>query len=371
MKTFEYYPQADSIYYLVPKMWPIKDGRHIFRPTARKNVITTKAFFYHSNYPLIGGILKGWMPMFPLVLMRQSPDIVLSISEPNLLSTLYEGLCCKIFGVRHIVFTWENIAYETKFKGLQGVIQKLVVKLNFIFCEGVVCGSQRAFKVMRPLTGKLMAVMPAMGLDIDFFKRDYSKKSFNGIDLKDYIVFGFAGVVAYRKGVHLIVKAFKEVSEIVPNVRLILAGPGEGEYEQMIDSMIEELKLKDLIIRILWLDRDGVRELCNSSDIFVYPSIPYGGWEDQLPYSVQEASSMELPVISTNSGSISEILIDGETGILVKSYDDHRDLKEAMETLAKDKEKRISMGQAGRRLISNNYSQQVVAGKFYDFFKQL
>ena len=42
-----------------------------------------------------------------------------------------------------------------------------------------------------------------------------------------------------------------------------------------------------------------------------------------------------------------------------------------METLAKDKEKRISMGQAGRRLISNNYSQQVVAGKFYDFFKQL
>ncbi|MBI2065379.1 MAG: glycosyltransferase [Candidatus Yanofskybacteria bacterium] len=371
MKTFEYYPQPDNIYYLVPRMWPIKGGKHIFRPSPRKNVITVGAFFSHSNYPLIGGVLKGWMPMFPWILIKQRPDIVLSISEPNLLSTLYEGLFSRILGIKHIVFTWENVAYETKFKGLRGMIQKLIVRLNFMFCEGVVCGSRRALEIMRQLTDKPTAVMPAMGLDVDYFKRDYSKKSFRGMDLRDYIVFGFAGVVAQRKGVHLIIRAFKEISETIPNVRLILAGPGEGEYGLMIDSMIDELKLKDLVIRIPWLDRDGVWELCNSSDVFVYPSIPYGGWEDQLPYSVQEASSMELPVISTNSGSISEILIDGETGILVKSYEDHRDLKDAMEMLAKDKEKRISMGQAGRRLITDNYSQKVVAGKFYDFFQKI
>lgn len=191
------------------------------------------------------------------------------------------------------------------------------------------------------------------------------------MDLKEYIVFGFAGVVGHRKGVHLIVRAFKEVSEIMPNVRLILAGLGEGAYGSMIDSMINNFGLKDLIIRIPWLDRNGVRELCNSSDIYLYPSIPYGGWEDQLPYAIQEASSMELPIVSTNSGSITEIVIDGKTGILIKSYDSHTDLKEAMIMLANDKQKRISMGMAGRQFISDNYSHAIVANKYYKFFSNI
>ena len=368
MKTFSYYPNAGKVHFLVPKLWPIKEGRYIFKPTPNKNVHTAKAFFYHSNYPLIGGILKGWMPVFPLILIRQWPDIVFSISELNLLTTLYEGIFAKLFRVKHIIFTWENVDYETKFKGLRGAIQKFIIRLNLLLCDGVVCGSHRAKKVMSLLTHKPTVVIPAMGLDTDFFKRDYSKKSFKGTDLKDYIVFGFAGMIGYRKGAHLIIKAFKEISETMPNARLILAGFGEGEYGEMIDSMIVELGLKNLVIRIPWLDREGVRELCNSSDIYLYPSIPYGGWEDQLPYSIQEASAMELPVISTTSGSITEIVLDGKTGILIKSYDDHKELKEAMAVLAKDKEKRISMGMAGREFVCKNYSQPVVAKKFYEFF---
>ncbi|OGN33070.1 MAG: hypothetical protein A3F98_02975 [Candidatus Yanofskybacteria bacterium RIFCSPLOWO2_12_FULL_41_8] len=103
----------------------------------------------------------------------------------------------------------------------------------------------------------------------------------------------------------------------------------------------------------------------------MYPSIPYGGWEDQLPYSIQEASSMELPVISTTSGSITEIVLDGKTGILIKSYDDHKELKEAMALLANDEQKRISMGRAGREFVHNAYGYQVVSTKFYNFFHSL
>ena len=234
MKTFSGYPRTDDIHFLVPERWPIKGGRYVFKPTPGKNVHTTKAFFHHSNYPLIGGILKGWMPMFPFILREQKPDIILSISEPNLLTTLYECIFAKLFGAKFIVFTWENVSYESKFKGLRGAIQKFVINLNMALCDGVVCGSIRAEKVMKSITDKPMVVIPAMGLDTDFFKRDYSKKSFKGIDLKDYVVFGFAGMVAHRKGVHLIIRAFKEISETIPNVRLILAGLGEGEYGLMI-----------------------------------------------------------------------------------------------------------------------------------------
>ena len=76
---------------------------------------------------------------------------------------------------------------------------------------------------------------------------------------------------------------------------------------------------------------------------------------------------MELPIITTQSGSISEVVLNGKTGILIKP-DDHTALKEAMLALANDKEKRISMGKAGREFVKNNYSHEIIAGKFHKFF---
>src|SRR3990167_11033609 len=75
MKTFSGYPRTDDIHFLVPERWPIKGGRYVFKPTPGKNLHTTKVFFHHSNYPLIGGILKGWMPIFPFIFREKKPDI--------------------------------------------------------------------------------------------------------------------------------------------------------------------------------------------------------------------------------------------------------------------------------------------------------
>lgn len=368
IKTFDYYPDRDGVYFLVPDMWPFKGGKYVMRPPKKENIRTAKAFFYHSNYPVIGGIFKGWMPIFPVVLIKQKPDIVFSVSEPNLLTATYQGIFSKLLGVKLIMFTWENVPYKSKFEGLKGIVQQIIVKLNLFLCDGLICGSHKANQAMKLLINKPMAVISLSGVDTDFFKRDYAKKVFQGRDLKNFVVFSFAGAIAYRKGVHLIVKAFEELSQTTANVCLIIAGIDEGEYGKKIDSMIKESGLGGSIIRVPWLDREGVKELFNSSDIFVYPSIPHGGWEEQLAYSIQEASSMELPIVTTASGSISEVVLDGKTGIIVKSYDDYFELKKAMEILADDKQKRVSMGKAGREFICDTYSHKAVATKFYKFF---
>lgn len=366
LKTFDYYPGV--INFLVPKIWPLKGGKYIYRAPKKDNVLTTKAFFTHSNYPVIGGILKGWMPVFPFVLIRQKPDVVFSASEPNLLTTLYQGIFTKVYGAKHIIFTWENVPYENKFKGLKGAIQRFIVRLNLIFCDGLVCGSSRAQKMVNSLTDKPTAIIPLSGIDTDFFTRDYSKKSFQGLDYRDSTVFSFAGAIGYRKGVHLIIKAFEELSKEMSNARLLIVG--SGDYDQEISSLIKKSGLENLIVRVPWLDREPLKELYNASDVFLYPSIPYAGWEEQFGYSLAEAASMELPVIATESGSIADIVLEGKTGILIKP-DDTPALKEAMAKLADDKEKRISMGKAGRQFISENYSQKIVASKYYKFFQSL
>ena len=294
--------------------------------------------------------------------------MVFSASEPNLLTTLYQGFFSKLFGAKHVIFTWENVSYESKFTGLRGAIQKLIIKLNILLCDGLICGTVKTQKIMSSLTDKPTAVIPLSGIDTEFLLHDYSKKSFRGMDFSNNIVFSFVGAIGYRKGVHLIIKAFEEVSKTVTNARLLIVG--SGDYDQEIDMMIKKVGLSNVIIRFPWIDRDEVREILNSSDVFLYPSIPYGGWEEQFGYSLLEASSMELPLITTESGSISEVVLDGKTGILIKP-DDMDALKEAMILLANDKEKRILIGKAGREFVKNNYSHEIIAKKFYKFFNNI
>jgi len=64
--TFKFYPPKGRTFFLLPKIWKAKGGKVVFNSPEAENVFTTKAFFYHSHYPLIGGLLKGWMPSFPL-----------------------------------------------------------------------------------------------------------------------------------------------------------------------------------------------------------------------------------------------------------------------------------------------------------------
>src|SRR3989338_1343836 len=313
LKTFDYYPEVDKVFFLLPKTWKAKGGKLKFSPPHKDNIYTTNAYFFHSNYPIVGGILKGWMPSFPLVLfkIRKKIDIVYSPSEPILLTTLYQGFWTKFFGKKHIIFTWENILYEDKFHGLNGFIKKLILRLNLGLCDGVICGNQKAesiIKNLKPITYNLKTtVIPMSGVDTDFFRREDISKKIEDIDLNGKIVFNFSGAIGYRKGLDTILKAFKKVLIEIPNAHLLIVG--SGEYENKMAELVGELGLKNNITRIGWLNSDNLKKAFNVSDIFLYPSLSYGGWEEQFGYSMAEASLMELPVISSKTGSIDEVVM--------------------------------------------------------------
>ena len=70
LNTFNFYPEKEKIFFLLPKVWKIKNGQVVYNAPKRANIFTANAYFYHSNYPLIGGLLKGWMPGFFTFLVR-------------------------------------------------------------------------------------------------------------------------------------------------------------------------------------------------------------------------------------------------------------------------------------------------------------
>ena len=227
--TFNFYPKTDNIFFLLPKQWRARGGSVVFNASSGNNIFTTNTFFYHSRYPLVRGLLKGWMPAFPLILWKlkrtQQVSLVYSCSEPTLLSTLYNGIWAKLLGVKHVPFTWENIPY--RFGGPKGLFRKLILWLNFLFADGVICGNEKGRQIYHPLTKKPLVVVPLFGLDFIFFTPGKSSRIFNNYDLTDKLVFTFAGAVAYRKGVHHIINALRAVVAEFPKACLIIAGNDE------------------------------------------------------------------------------------------------------------------------------------------------
>ena len=96
--------------------------------------------------------------------------------------------------------------------------------------------------------------------------------------------------------------------------------------------------------------RNDVPELLNCSDIFVLSSTKEG-----LPLSIIEAMSAGLPVIATNVGGNSELVINGETGYLISSGD-VRLLAVFLDRLIKDESLRTLMGSNGRTTYLENFS---------------
>ncbi len=353
-----------NAYFILPKVWKIKKGKAQYHTKPKPNILTTRAFFYHSDYPIIGGLLKGWMPAFPLLLWRLKREhdvrLVFEAHEPTLLTTLYHGLFTKILGLKHVVFSWENIPFERKFSGVKGVVHRLILQANLALADGVVCGNQRCLDIFRSLTRKPLALIPLAGLDPQQFHLSAPRP------VRSEVTFVFAGAIDYRKGLHILLPAFKQLLGAVPQARLIIVG--SGTYEAQVEALIDELSLA--VTRISWADHAALIGILAKSDVFVYPSIAHGGWEEQFGYSMAEASLLELPVIATRSGSIAEVVRDGTTGILVEPGSVEQ-LVDALRTLALDPALRRRYGSAGRQFIEHEFSNAVVGSRFTVFFNSL
>lgn len=366
--TFRHWPEAGGVLFLLPRRWKAKGGLVVFTPPTDANVAVTDAYFTHSHYPVIGGLLKGFMPGFigHLWRNRKHTDVVYSCSEPMLLTTLFQAVWSKMLGKKHVCFSWENIDYATKFHGLSRFIHRVLVRLNLALSDGLVCGNLAGAEIHRQYTSHPIAIIPMNGVDSELFHRQELAE--RPTHLSDAVVYTFVGAIGYRKGIHRFLEALPEVIRDVPNAHVIIAG--SGEYQKQINTLIDELKLRDRVTLFSWVDHKELIRLLSISDIFMYPSIPHGGWAEQFGYSMAEASLMELPVISTHSGSIADVVVDEETGILVPP-DDASALATAMVRLGSDSELRKKMGMTGRKYISDRFSHEAIAWKFHAFFRSL
>ncbi len=374
-EVFESYPEKENLYFILPSNWKEKGGKVLYKIFKKSgfNIYNSHAFFFHSNYPVVGGLFKGWMPFFVFrfawLKFTKGIDILYTTGEPNLLGTLYNAIWAKIFGVKHMFNFWENIPYEQKDKGLKLFFKKLIIKANIALSDGALCGMKKAEEILRTFSKDIIiGRFLHAGFNEDRFRPGLDPKLRKDLGLENKFIFLFVGALGYRKGIHVAMEAFSELKKEFNNLHFIIVG--SGEYEENLKTKTKSLGLENSMTYIPWMSNKDLPQVFCSADVFLYPSLPHKGWEEQFGYSIAEASLCGLPVISTKTGGIDEVLVDGKTGILTEPSN-MSDLKMAMEKTILDSELRKDMGINGRRFIVENYSNKIIAKKIFNLFKQV
>jgi len=162
------------------------------------------------------------------------------------------------------------------------------------------------------------------------------------------------------KGHKYLIKAVAILQERGLDLELWLAG--QGGLEEELREQREALNLSNRIIFLGMLPHQRLMDLYRRGevDIVALPSVDLGGGEyEGVPVSLIEAMSYRVPVVSTTTGGIPELL-GGGAGIMVPPADPTA-LAEAIGRLIQDPELREQQGEAGRERVEERFSLEKVA----------
>ena len=76
---------------------------------------------------------------------------------------------------------------------------------------------------------------------------------------------------------------------------------------------------------------------------------------DLAPLSLKEAQLMKKPVVATNVGGNSEMMVDGKTGFLVEKGDPNQ-LVDKLSLLIEDEKLAKKMGDSGRKFVEETFN---------------
>ena len=219
-----------------------------------------------------------------------------------------------------------------------------------------------------PMPPERVITLPC-GIDTTLF----SPERVNGAGVRaefgygpEIVVVGFVGRFSLGKGQEELLEAADLVRGQRPRVRFLVVGEasrGEEEFEQHIRRMHASLRLEG-VMTLTGFRRD-IPEVMSSFDVLAFPS-----HAEAFGLVLTEAMAMERPVVASNSDGVLDIVVGGETGLLVPPKDPRR-LAEGLIRLVDDPALRMRMGKAGRLRVLDLFDQRKQAERIEEIYTSL
>ncbi len=168
----------------------------------------------------------------------------------------------------------------------------------------------------------------------------------------------FIGRVTQIKRPDRFLDVVREIKKRGLEIEFFTAGDGE-----LLNACRERITTEELPVKILGWQSDIERVLA-AADIVILTSDNEG-----TPLSLIQAGMAALPVVTTNVGSIPEVVMDGVTGILTRL--DVMEIADALERLAGDFELRARMGSAAQEFTMANFGVDRLVHDHEELYKRL
>jgi glycosyltransferase involved in cell wall biosynthesis len=157
-----------------------------------------------------------------------------------------------------------------------------------------------------------------------------------------------------KKAPYYLILAFLKVAKKFPEAKLIMAG--DGQLLDICNNLVRYYKLEANVSFVGVLSPEKYREYLEESLAFVQHSVTaQNGDSEGTPVGVLEASAAGLPVISTRHAGIPDVIIHGNTGLLVAEHD-VEGMAENMIKLLENPEIAKEMGAKGKINIEENFT---------------
>jgi glycosyltransferase involved in cell wall biosynthesis len=187
------------------------------------------------------------------------------------------------------------------------------------------------------------------GVDVEQFSvnrnLDDIRPNYN-LDNSHFVV-GIVSVLRSWKGHQYLIEAIRELTGFIPNIRLIIVG--DGPQKQNIEKLIQELGMKDYIV--LTGHQTDPAPFYQAMDVMVLPSYAGEATSQVLP----QAMLMGRPVISTDTGGLSEVVVHNQTGLIVPVKNSKK-IGEAIQLLFSDSDLRTKLSEQGRAHAIKNFT---------------
>ena len=187
----------------------------------------------------------------------------------------------------------------------------------------------------------------------------------------------FVGRITRQKGLPHLLRACEQLPADV-QVILCAGAPDTPEIKAEVEGLVARLREKRT--GVVWIEemlpRPELIAVLAASDVFVCPSV-----YEPLGIVNLEAMAVGLPVVGSATGGIPDVIVDGETGLLVPieqvqdgtgtPIDPARfeaDLAERLTTLVTDTEAARNMGQAARRRVEEHFAWEAIAQRTMDVY---
>ncbi len=239
-------------------------------------------------------------------------------------------------------------------------------------------GSNRKYRLVRRAYSPFVTRYIALSRDLQSYldekvgipERKISQ-IYNGVDSarfhpangsKDHFVIGTVGRMQPVKDQLTLARAFVRLLEIAPQyrekVRLLMVG--EGPLKSEAQNLLKASGHAELAE--FTGASDDVPEMMRKMDLFVLPSLAEG-----ISNTILEAMASGLPVIATNVGGNPELVLHGQTGLIVPPSDAER-MALSMLTYLSNQDLAICHSRAARRRMEEHFSMEAMVRNYMQVY---